>query len=111
MKVPTTLSYNGTFYLHPSGYQAPGRPEQAGFPSQSPPATSASGSAMPPRLAGRRRRGPGPRRRQGHAIRRSIYTDITQALRLLPADAVGKDYEVTLAFKVVPSRRVGSPRP
>ncbi len=79
--MPTTFSYNGTIYLYPSdlpGPQAdPSKPEfrrqyAAGdlsvWVGHAPPASPADAAAAPAHGAG-----------QGHAIRLSIYTDITQA--------------------------------
>ncbi len=37
-----------------------------------------------------------------HGDRRSIYTDITAALKRAAANAAGKDYELTVVFEVVP---------
>jgi FtsP/CotA-like multicopper oxidase with cupredoxin domain len=88
VKVPTTLSYGGTVYLHPAEVPIdPSKPESRRY---------AAGSISV--WVGHAQAG----EHEAHAERRGLYTNITKALQALPADAAGKDYELTLAFRVVP---------
>lgn len=102
VKVPTTLSYNGTVYLHPAGQpRAQVDPSQPGFQRYAAASISVwvghTAPAQPDRAAPDAHGAD-----QAHDERRGIYIDVTRALKALPAEAVGKDYEVTLAFNVVP---------